>query len=68
MDVIGRLPDRFRLIGLAACSQWQRLAQQANRFRPAAVAVYDAQAAEQLSKALNGASPRGLPWALKTAI
>ena len=57
LDVIGRLPDRFRLIGLAACSRWQRLAEQANRFHPVAVAVYNAQAAEKFSEALNGASP-----------
>ena len=56
LDVIGRLPDRFRLIGLAACSQWQLLAEQVNQFRPTAVAIYNPDAAEQLSKALNGSS------------
>ncbi|NIA06835.1 MAG: 1-deoxy-D-xylulose-5-phosphate reductoisomerase [Actinobacteria bacterium] len=58
LDVIGRLPDRFRLIGLGACSQWQRLAEQANQFRPAAVAVYNPDAAEKLSKALNGSGSK----------
>ncbi len=42
LDVIGRLPERFRLVGLAARSSWQRLAEQANRFRPSAVSLYTA--------------------------
>ena len=57
LDVISRLPDRFRLIGLAACSRWQRLAEQVNRFCPSAVAVYEAAVVEKLTEALNGASP-----------
>jgi len=57
LDVISRLPDRFRLVGLAACSRWQRLAEQVNRFCPSAVAIYDKAVVEKLAKALNGARP-----------
>ncbi|MCK4850377.1 MAG: 1-deoxy-D-xylulose-5-phosphate reductoisomerase [Phycisphaerae bacterium] len=55
LDVIGRLPERFRLVGLAACSSWQRLAEQAKRFGPLAVSVYDSSLVDKLSGALNGA-------------
>ncbi len=55
LDVIGRLPERLRLVGLAACSSWQRLAEQVKRFSPAAVSLYDSSLVEKLSEALNGA-------------
>ena len=57
LDVISRLPERFRLVGLAACSRWQRLAEQVNQFRPSAVAVYEEAVVEELTEALNGARP-----------
>ena len=60
LDVIGRLSDRFQLIGLAACSQWQLLAEQVKRFRPAIVAVYNPDAARKLSQSLNGAGTQVL--------
>ena len=60
LDVIGRLSDRFRLIGLAACSQWQRLAVQVKRFGPSVVAVYEPDAARKLSQALNGTGAKVL--------
>ena len=55
LDVIGRLPERFRLVGLAARASWQRLAEQANRFRPSALSLYDNSLLKKLSGALNGA-------------
>ncbi len=57
LAVIARLPDRFRLVGLAACSRWQRLAEQTKQFRPQAVSLYDTSVVDKLSEALNGASP-----------
>ncbi len=56
LDVIGRLPERFRLVGLAARSSWQRLAEQANRFRPSAVSLYNSSLLKKLSGALNGST------------
>ena len=57
LDVISRLGGRFRLVGLAACSSWQRLAEQANRFGPQAISIYDSYLVEKLSESLNGSSP-----------
>ena len=58
LDVIGRLPERFRLLGLAACSQWELLAEQIRQFRPEAVSLYETSAVEKLTATLNGESVR----------
>ncbi|MDO8629898.1 MAG: 1-deoxy-D-xylulose-5-phosphate reductoisomerase, partial [Phycisphaerales bacterium] len=39
LDVLARLDDEWEVAGLAAGSRGQELAEQANRFRPAAVAI-----------------------------
>ena len=57
LDVIGRLPERFDVLGLAACSNWQLLAEQVRLFSPSAVALYDSKAAADLAGALPDAQP-----------
>lgn len=57
LDVISRLPERFSLVGLAGHSRWQRLAEQANRFGPAVVALYDSSKVNDLADALEGVKP-----------
>ena len=54
LDVISRLPERFEVLGLAACSQWQVLAEQVRQFSPSAVALYDSSAVADLEGALQG--------------
>ncbi len=54
LDVISRLPERLRLVGLAAGANWQLLAEQANRFHPSAVSLYDHSLLDKLGEALNG--------------
>jgi 1-deoxy-D-xylulose-5-phosphate reductoisomerase len=65
LDVIAALSDRFEVVGLAASTSWERLVEQARRFRPRAVAMADAASAARLSAALGGestvfAGPEGL--------
>ena len=55
LDVVSRFPDRFQVVGLAAGRNHSRLAEQARRFRPRAVAVADEAAAREL----RGAVPPG---------
>ena len=57
LDVISRLGGRFRLVGLAACSSWELLAEQVNSFGPQAVSIYDSSAVDKLTESLNGSSP-----------
>src|SRR5262249_14995413 len=51
--VVEKLADRLRVVALAAHSQWQRLAEQALQFRPAAVAIVDDRAARPLRDRLH---------------
>jgi 1-deoxy-D-xylulose-5-phosphate reductoisomerase len=53
LDVIARHPERFRVAGLAARDNVARLAEQANRFRPARISVGSAQGADELRKRLE---------------
>ena len=55
LDVLARHPARFRVVGLAARSQIDRLLEQCVRFRPAVVAVWDQAAAARFSR-LAGAA------------
>lgn len=54
LDVIRRFPDRFQVIGLAAGSQVELLAEQIRTFRPQLVSVADEQAARALATLLEG--------------
>jgi len=49
LEVIARHPERLRLVGVAARSRTQLLAQQLARFNPPWVAVWDEQKAQELS-------------------
>lgn len=48
LDVVGRFPDRFEVVALAAGRNVERAAAQARAFRPRLVAMADARAAEAL--------------------
>ncbi len=52
LDVVARHPDRWRVVALAAGSNVSLLAEQARRFRPAAVALGDEGKAAELRAAL----------------
>ncbi len=52
LDVIARHPDRFRVVALAARHQWQALAAQCARFRPALAVLADPANASDLRAAL----------------
>jgi 1-deoxy-D-xylulose-5-phosphate reductoisomerase len=50
LDVITHLPERLQTAGLSAHSSWPALFEQANRHRPARVAVTDPEAVRQLDR------------------
>jgi 1-deoxy-D-xylulose-5-phosphate reductoisomerase len=56
LDVVGRFPDRFQVLSLAAGRNAARLAEQVRRFRPRLVSVADEGAAREL----RGAVPPGV--------
>ena len=53
LDVIGRFPERFRVVGLAAGSRVDDLAAQVKRFKPAIVSVPTPEAALGLKRLLQ---------------
>ena len=53
LEVLAGLGDRCEVVGLAAGSRWQRLAQQARYWDPQAVAITDVQAAAPLQSAVG---------------
>lgn len=53
LDVLGGLKDDWEVVGLAAGSRSQKLAQQANRWQPQAVALSDARAEPDLANELQ---------------
>ena len=57
LDIVGRRPDRFRVIALAAGRNLDLLADQARRFRPLLVASTDPRAAEVLGERLGADCP-----------
>lgn len=62
LDVVARFPDRFRVVGLAAGSRVDLLAEQVRRFRPAVVSVPGPEAAAGLQRLLlEGPSDLRLP-------
>jgi len=54
LDVVRSLPRRFRVVGLAAGSRWEALAEQVREFRPEAVAVREQASARLLAQAVDG--------------
>jgi len=52
LDVVGRFPERFRVVALAAGKNIARLAEQVRRFQPSLVAVHDAAGAVALRATL----------------
>jgi 1-deoxy-D-xylulose-5-phosphate reductoisomerase len=50
LDVIARQPDRLELVGVAAHSQVEMLARQADAFRAPLVSVWDSSRAEELAR------------------
>jgi 1-deoxy-D-xylulose-5-phosphate reductoisomerase len=48
LDVVGRFPDRFEVVGLSAGKNVARLAEQVKRFRPRLVSAADEAAAREL--------------------
>lgn len=53
LEVIASNPDRFEVVGLAAGSNVEKLAEQAERFHPKRVALRDSTSAERLSQRLS---------------
>ncbi len=65
LKVVADLPDRLRLVGLAAGRNAPALVQQIHRFQPEAVCLSDPAAAAELARAVEGppqvfAGPEGL--------
>ncbi len=52
LDLVGRFPDRFRVVSLAAGKNVERLVEQVRRFAPRLVAVADDEAARAFRAAL----------------
>jgi 1-deoxy-D-xylulose-5-phosphate reductoisomerase len=52
LDVVGRHPERFRVVALTAHRNAERLAEQCRRFRPAYAVMVDPAAADRLSRLL----------------
>ncbi len=54
LDVVAAMPDEWDVVGLATGSRGADLAQQARRFKPAAVALTDENGRGDLAAAMNG--------------
>ena len=52
LDVISQHPDRYEAYALTANSRWQLLAEQARKYRPAAVVIADETCYDKLQEAL----------------
>lgn len=53
LRIVDAFPDRFRVVGLAAGNNIERLAEQVARYRPRVVSVSTAKAAEALASAVD---------------
>src|SRR5690554_4523193 len=58
LDVIGRFPERFEVVGLAAGNRIDLLAEQIRTYRPEVVSVRDESGARTLRAALGAQTPR----------
>ena len=54
LNVVRHMPEHFRVVGLAARSNFALLAKQAREFRPRCVTMFEPSAAAALKKSLNG--------------
>ena len=54
LDVIARHPDKLQLVGLAARSRIELLAQQVTQFHPPLIALWDEEGARALAQRLGG--------------
>ena len=57
LDVIGRFPERFRVVGLTARSNNVKLEEQIRRFKPRVVSLMEEPAAAALSKKFKRSGP-----------
>ncbi|MDP3722218.1 MAG: 1-deoxy-D-xylulose-5-phosphate reductoisomerase [Candidatus Omnitrophota bacterium] len=66
LEVIAGHPDRLRLVGIAARSRIDLLAEQARAFRPTLAAVWEEEGAQELRRMTGsltvGVGPEGLTW------
>lgn len=53
LDVIEQHPDRYEVYALTANNRWEMLAEQARKYRPAAVIIANEEHYEALSKTLE---------------
>jgi 1-deoxy-D-xylulose-5-phosphate reductoisomerase len=58
LDIVAKFPDQFRVVGLTAGTNDEKLEEQLRTFKPAAVALQDAAAAERLRGRVSGTSVR----------
>jgi len=63
LAVAENLSGEFEIVGLAAGSRWQAMAEQAARHRPKVVVLSDPAAGERLKRELAGSCPRTSVWA-----
>ena len=54
LDIVGKFPDQFRIVGLTAGRNERALEEQVRKFRPAAVALTDPDAAARLRDRCHG--------------
>ena len=58
LDIVNQYPNEFRIVGLAAGQNVELLAQQILSFRPAIVAISDAQKLPELKEAIRDLDPQ----------
>jgi 1-deoxy-D-xylulose-5-phosphate reductoisomerase len=62
LSVADNLPDEFEIVGLAAESRWQRIAEQVERYHPKAVVLSDPISAENLTERLCEVGSDTVVW------
>lgn len=68
VDVIRQHPDRFSLYAVAAHSNWKKVAEIAQKFKVKQLCMFDANAAKELSRALNRPVLSGIEGLKKLAL
>lgn len=69
LDIVRRFPDRFKVVALTACSNWELLARQSLEFRPKLAVITRPEYFSRLERALEGSGievaigPQALTWA-----
>lgn len=64
LDIVRLYPDRFRVVALTACRNWELLARQAFEFKPEVVSIADEAYYAPLAEALHGSGVRVLAGTL----